>query len=328
MKALLAVLLFAVAASAISDAELYQSFVDWTVEHNKVYDTALEHAKRFENFKANVALVRHLNRQNRGRFALNKFADLSQEEFEQIYLHPIRAPAIRTHEVFTAPAGRNDFPTTLDWRDKGAVNAIKDQKSCGSCWAFSVVANIEGVYFVSKGKLPNLSEQQLVDCEKYCMIYPGTTEEVCDDGCDGGLMPNAEKYAGEKGMMTQADYPYKGYEQTCAYNAAKAEKYSYDWTWVDKNEDAMVAALNTYGPLSIGVCASSWSYYSGGIFNSTCSSLNHGVALVGYGVENGKEFWIIRNSWGTSWGERGYIRLARGYNRCLVNTFVSTVKPL
>jgi len=326
MKAVVAVLLLAAVASAITNDQLYEKYAEWSARYHKEYD-ALEHIQRFENFKANYHLVRHLNRQNRGHFALNEFADLSQEEFEARYLRPIAIPNRRFFKEFIVP--NKQYPETKDWRDEGAVNAIRNQGSCGSCWAFSAVANMEGVYFVKHGELPSLSEQQLVDCEHDCMIYHGS--KSCDAGCNGGLMPNAFTYAAREGMETEAQYPYKGKASTCQYSAAKATYHFTNWTMVGANEPAMIAALNEMGPLSVAVCASSWSYYSGGIYNSSCgTSLNHGVALVGYGADNGKQYWIIRNSWGTSWGISGYMKLARGEGtgttgKCGVNTFVCSI---
>ena len=180
---------------------------------------------------------------------------------------------------------------------------------------------------MAHNELPLISEQQLVDCEHDCMEFPGTTQEVCDEGCNGGLMPNAFTYAIREGMESEADYPYKGVDQTCKFDASKVKYHFSSWAWVDQDEDAMVAALNTKGPLSVALDASYWSFYAGGIYDSACSSsrMNHGVLLVGYGVENGTKYWIVKNSWGTGWGEKGYIRLIRGKNKCGINNFVCTI---
>lgn len=323
MKAIAILCLFAVALAATDD--VYKQFVDWTLNHEKIYNNVEEHVSRFEIFKENLALINHLNRQGKGVFALNKFADMTREEFAAKYLSTPRLAAPHPADF---KAKNAQYPDTKDWTTEGAVNKIKDQASCGSCWAFSAVANMEGVYYVAHKTLPDISEQQLVDCEHDCMIFPGTTEKVCDEGCNGGLMPNAFTYAIREGMMTQKDYPYVGRDQTCKYNAAKVQYHFSAWQWVDKNEDAMVAALNDLGPLSVAVDATYWSYYSSGIYDSSCSTttMNHGVAIVGYGKEGTKLYWIIRNSWGTSWGIKGYMHLIRGKNKCGVNNFVCSIK--
>jgi len=324
MKFLLVVLLAAAAYAATDDT--YKTFVDWTMTHERIYNNVEEHVARFEVFKENLALINHLNRQGKGKFALNKFADMTREEFAAMYLHPFPIAA-KDHPVnFKATDAPN--PDEKNWCTEGGCNPIKNQASCGSCWAFSATANMEGVYFKAHGTLPDISEQQLVDCEHDCMIFPGTTEKVCDEGCNGGLMPNAFTYAIREGMMTQKDYPYKGKDQTCKYDATKVAYHFSAWQWVDKNEDAMVAALNQLGPLSVAVDATYWSYYSGTIYDSSCSTttMNHGVALVGYGKEGTKDYWIIRNSWGTSWGIKGYMHLIRGKNKCGVNNFVCSIK--
>lgn len=324
MKAVAAIL--ALAATAMAAQDYYKMFVDWTMEHGKTYANAGEHAKRFENFKSNVALINLLNRQNSGAtFALNKFADMSQEEFAATYLHPMKVPATREARRRMPVNLKADYPESLNWVEEGAVNAVKDQGSCGSCYAFSALCNMEGAYFLTHGELPNLAEQQIVDCESDCISQDGY--ETCDAACDGGLMPNVYTYAIREGMMPTSSYAYTGTQGTCKYSASKAKYAFSDWYFVDADEDSMVAALNTAGPLSVGVDATYWSYYSSGIYSSSCSTttMNHGVALVGYGVSSSKKYWIIRNSWGTSWGEDGYLKLLRGSNKCGVNNYVCSI---
>lgn len=206
------------------------------------------------------------------------------------------------------------------------MNAIKNQASCGSCWAFSTIANAEGVYFVKNKELPNLSEQQLVDCDHYCCEYKG--QQSCDAGCNGGLMLNAMNYSVDNGLMTEKEYGYEGKAGTCRYDQSKATYKFTGFKSIEANEDAMVAALNELGPLSIGVDANMWSFYTGGIYGKIMpcgSTLNHGVALVGYGVEGSTKYWIVRNSWGTSWGIKGYMHLIRGHNKCGVDNYVNSI---
>ena len=324
MKAVYALLLLAGCAMA---ADIYSEFIDWTIEYGKGYANAQEHVARFNAFKSNYALVRHLNRQGKGTFTLNRFADMTQEEFAAKYLRPFPVAQLPRYKKTLAWNRFADYPEAKNWADDGAVTPVKDQASCGSCWAFSATGAMEGAWFMAHNELPLISEQQLVDCEHDCMEFPGTTQEVCDEGCNGGLMPNAFTYAIREGMESEEDYPYKGVDRTCRYDASKVKYHFSSWAWVDQDEDAMVAALNTKGPLSVALDASYWSYYSGGIYDVSCSStrMNHGVLLVGYGVENGTKYWIVKNSWGTSWGEKGFIRLIRGKNKCGINNFVCTI---
>jgi len=307
-------------------ADVYDQFVDWTIDHGKVYSNAHEHVARYNAFKSNYALVRHLNRQGKGHFALNKFADMTQEEFAAKYLRTL--PIGQIPRRMSLPVNRfSDYPAAKNWVDDGAVTNVKDQKNCGSCWSFSATGSMEGAWFVAHKTLPLISEQQLVDCDKDCMDYPGTTQKVCDEGCNGGLMPNAFTYAIRVGMVGEEDYPYVGVDQTCRIDESKIKYHFTKWFMVDPDEDSMVAALNTNGPLSVALDATYWSFYSGGIYDSVCSSsrMNHGVLLVGYGEERGTKYWIVKNSWGSSWGEKGYIRLIRGKNKCGIQNFVCTI---
>ena len=312
MKAIFAILVLA--AIAVGD-NVYNEFVQWTMENGKVYNSAEDHVKRFENYRKNKELVAALNSQGGAYFELNKFADMSQEEFAATYLHPVPVYAQGT---FVPATGVNE---DFDWREKGAVNAVKDQASCGSCWAFSVCANMEGAYFLKHNVLPSLSEQQLVDCDHGCMLTSGGI--ACDQACDGGWMPVAMKYAIKNGMMTEAEYPYQAVAGTCAYDSSKATYKFTEYKAIGQTEADLMEAVKTYGPLSIGVDATYWSFYKSGLYTSICSTttMNHGVALVGF-ADN---YWIIRNSWGTSWGESGYIRVPRADNKCGVCNFANTI---
>lgn len=323
----LAFLLVAAAAStAFAASNTYADFVAWTKKHHKIYSSPEEHTQRYTNYKTNLHLIESLNSLSNGaKFQANRFADMSFAEFSSTYLSPMTVP-----KHVTSRLSLNSFkayPESLDWREKGAVNGIKDQASCGSCWAFSAVGNLEGAYYVAHKVLPKLSEQQLVDCDHGCMVIDNETS--CDSGCNGGLPIVAFQYVLKNGMMSSNDYGYTGVEGGCKYDASKAIYKFSEAVVVEDNEEAMVAALNEYGPLSVGVDATFWSFYSSGIYDSLCSSttLNHGVTLVGYGSQGGKNYWIIRNSWGGSWGESGYMKLVRGKNKCGINSLVSTIIP-
>jgi C1A family cysteine protease len=308
MKAVILAALFVVAVVAVPTRDEFNA---WALKHKKVYGTE-EADRRFHIYTSNWYHVQHLNKQGRGHFSLdNQFADLSRSEFRNTYL-TLQTPA---RAATTAKVQVRDAPDAWDWREHGAVAEIKDQGQCGSCWAFSAVGNMEGQNFLHGTKeLVTLAESQLVDCDK------------ADSGCNGGLMGTAFEYAIKNGMETEKDYPYKASTRTCAYSAKKAIYKFSNWTMIEDDEEVMKQALYEYGPLAIAVDAENWSYYSGGIYDSKCTSnLDHGVTLVGYGTEKGKDFWLIRNSWGKSWGENGYIRLIRGKNKCGINQYVCTI---
>merc|ERR1712190_392296 len=196
---------------------------------------------------------------------------------------------------------------SVDWTTKGAVTPVKNQGQCGSCWAFSTTGSLEGAWQIAGNPLTSLSEQQFVDCDK-----------GSDQGCNGGLMDNAFKYAEKNAICTEASYSYKGRGGTCKASSCsvgipKGDVTGYKDVATD-NEQALMEAVEKQ-PVSIAVEAdkSAFQLYRGGILSSTCgSNLDHGVLLVGYGTENGQDYWKVKNSWGTSFGENGYIRLKRG----------------
>jgi cathepsin F len=212
------------------------------------------------------------------------------------------------------------LPESFDWRTQGAVTPVKNQGQCGSCWAFATVANIEGTNFLKTKQLTSLSEQELVDCDK------------TDHGCGGGLPTNAFAYlkANKLGEEGETDYAYTGENGKCKAAQPSEKVFVTDYGVVNgTDEDQLAAAVVKYGPLAIGINAGPMQWYHGGIadpFSFLCNpkSLDHGVAIVGFGVEDSKKYWIIKNSWGTVWGEQGYYRVIRGKGKCGLNTNVAT----
>jgi len=328
-----AVVLFALFASVIGTSLEEIQYRQWKIEHNRFYNTPEEDNYRFGVFKDNLKKIEEMNaKYPDAKFGMNKFGDLPSEEFAKKYMSPI--PAVRNP---TDPVAREytdaelqDLPESFDWRPKGAVTPVKNQGMCGSCWAFSATGNIEGQWKLAGHDLVGLSEQNLVDCDHECMTYEGY--KTCDEGCNGGLMPNAYNYVIHNGGIdTEKSYPYAGYDGTCSFKPADVGAKISNYTMISQNETQMAKYLVEHGPISIAADAEAWQFYIGGVFYLPCgTTLNHGILIVGYDVETdifGRRmpYWIIKNSWGESWGYDGYIYVERGNGRCGVNLFASSV---
>jgi len=306
-------------------------FQKFKEDFNRSY-TEQEEVYRLAVFRQNLKRIKNLNHHNPGlRFGINKFTDLTAEEFRRLYLNP--KPFEKPKNHYVAPKIPEDIvediPDSFDWRQKGAVTAVKNQGECGSCWAFSATGNIEGQWFLARNSLVGLSEQNLVDCDHECIIYQNQTS--CDAGCEGGLQPNAYDYViKNKGIDTETSYPYLGQDSNCVFKPTNVGAKISNWTFISQDEDQMAAYLVAHGPLAIAADAEEWQFYLFGIFTLPCGTdLDHGILIVGYGEEvdifdQKVPFWIVKNSWGADWGENGYIRIQRGTGECGLNLYVTS----
>ncbi|XP_054266042.1 uncharacterized protein LOC128988613 isoform X1 [Macrosteles quadrilineatus] len=296
--------------------------------YNKNYSSEEEHHKRLRIFRANLKKIQTLQDTEQGTavYGPNMFADLSENEFKRQYLGLKTGPAPRPSRHHMTPAEIPDvtLPVDFDWRDRGAVTPVKNQGQCGSCWAFSVTGNVEGQWFLRHGKLLSLSEQELVDCDKR------------DDGCMGGYMTQAYEAIEELGgLETEDEYPYEAENESCKFNKTEARATVTSSVNITTNETQIAQWLYKNGPISIGINANAMQFYMGGVshplkFLCSKDQLDHGVLLVGFGVHRSTirhkilPYWLVKNSWGPHWGEKGYYRVYRGDGTCGVNQMASS----
>jgi cathepsin F len=299
-----------------------------------------------ENYKNVEALqAKYGKKPNKNKFGITKFMDYTAEEFSANFANlKLTEEQIKESEEATRReqealgTDASDSPPTLlasgdgqdtttpppllgapyswDWRTQGVVGPVKNQGSCGGCWAFSANANLEGLYARKYGSFRSFSEEQLVDCD------------YSNNGCFGGNQQNAFDYIRRAGgLMSSTNYPYRGSRTTCSFRASLAAVRVKSWFNAGQNEESIKNYVYTTGPLSVAINQKMLQFYTGGIITSgpsTCSpnTLNHGVAIVGYGTQNGVNYWIVKNSWGPNWGEGGYFRISRGFGTCGINKYV------
>jgi C1A family cysteine protease len=297
--------LFSFAFSSAGDWTIFNQFLE---RFHKKYESLEDFENRFQIFRNNLQTIVEHNSDTRYNYTLgiNQFADLTAEEFQQraqiggFGKEVLKATACKKF----IPSG-SVVPESVDWRNKNAVTPVKDQGQCGSCWSFSATGAMEGAWAIAKGNLVSLSEQQLVDCSK----------RYGNLGCNGGLMDNAFAYViDNKGITSESSYPYTAAGGTCNTHVTTVASISSCSDVPANNQVALKEAV-AVGPVSVAIEADTRAFqlYSSGVITGTAcgTKLDHGVLVVGYGVENGIKYWLVKNSWSSTWGDAGYVKIQR-----------------
>jgi len=320
MKSLLALAVILGVAFALSEVEYQSSFTFWMQQHQRSYHHD-EFLHRYRVFKANLDFINTHNAANKTfKVALNKFADLTGAEYAKMLgtKYTAEGPTV----VHSKPV--RALPPKWNWNTMGAVTPIKNQEQCGSCWSFSTTGSTEGCHFLTKHKLVSLSEQNLMDC----------SYNQGNQGCDGGLMTQAMTYIIQnKGIDTEASYPYTAQDGNCNYQAANSGATLSSFVNVNTGDENDLQVKVHMGPTSVAIDAShsSFQFYSSGVYNEpdcSTSQLDHGVLAAGWGHDaTGGDYWIVKNSWGTDWGQNGWIWMSRNNgNQCGIATMATLPK--
>eukprot|EP00916_Digyalum_oweni_P008697 GHVL01014510.1.p1 GENE.GHVL01014510.1~~GHVL01014510.1.p1 ORF type:complete len:328 (+),score=10.48 GHVL01014510.1:113-1096(+) len=315
---------FVLALGLASARDLDTEWELYKEKFNKVYRETHEEQFRRSVWEHHLQYIDNHNMEaKRGEhsfvLAVNRFADTPNKEFQKLMTGFRMRNESRTGGAkFSFPRDNlRDLPDTVDWRPEGYVTPVKDQAQCGACWAFSTTGSLEGQWFKKTGQLVSLSEQNLVDCAKNGNI-----------GCEGGLMELAFMYIGANdGVDTEESYPYEARDGECRFQRDQVGASVTGFVEIEAfSEIDQQAAVATVGPVSVAMDASrlSFQFYSSGVYyDADCSSglLNHAVLAVGYGAQDGQDYWIMKNSWGTQWGDKGYFLMARNRdNNCGIAT--------
>ena len=289
------------------DDELFhlKEFNSFRERFNKNYLSKDELNSRFSVFRNNLIdiLIHNADVSQNFTLGVNQFTDLTPQEFKEQYVSGLKPVGSYGCKPFSSTASQ--APSSIDWRRKNAVTSVKDQGQCGSCWSFSATGAIEGAWAISKEQLVDLSEQELVDC--------ATGFAYSSHGCQGGQMEGGFKFVIQNGQCSLSSYPYTAKDEKCKSCTALAHISSC--SEVKPNDQVSLKGAVSQQPVAVAISADSrifQSYSSGVITSSDCyTSLNHGVLVVGYGTENDVDYWLVKNSWGPSWGSAGYVKIQK-----------------
>ena len=292
-------------------AHIHSSFLTWSARQGRLYASPSEQLFRLGVYYKNYLKIQAMKQEKISfEMELNKFADVSEEEFRAKYLNlkePALSESIPEHRVFKPSlADSSNLPEYFDWRDQGAVNEIVAQGECGSCWSFVGIVAVEGAWKIAGNKLEKFSEQQPVDC----------AQEFGAEGCGGGWMEYVYEYIIKRGgIERRADYPYVAMVQQCKENPSKYVGKLKDYLTIPRNDCKDMLLAITYNPIATAIDAGYMPFYKSGVYDypHCTDNINHAVSIVGFGRDwaNGKEYYTVRNTFGRDWGEEGYIKMDR-----------------
>mmetsp|Transcript_72563 Transcript_72563/g.155422 ORF Transcript_72563/g.155422 Transcript_72563/m.155422 type:complete len:363 (+) Transcript_72563:92-1180(+) len=302
---------------AAAAARYRKAFARFEEEHGRLYHSIEEREARFNIFKANLDYIEAENAKgHRYSLGLTAFADQTADEVKESF-SGLSGSAPKTQQLWgslqhlgTDRYSGSDLPVSVDWAASGAVTTPKNQGSCGSCWAFSTTGALEGAWEIATGKLVSVSEQQLVDCSR----------KFGEQGCSGGMMDGGFQYAETTAMCSEASYPYEAKNGICRANATQCKVAIPKGGVVgfkdvkEDDEEALMDAVSQQ-PVSVAIEADEMAFqmYHSGVLTGKCGArLDHGVLAVGYGMENGTKYWLVKNSWGPTWGVHGFVKVLRG----------------
>jgi C1A family cysteine protease len=312
---ILSMLIFFVNNSFLPDDRIQNEYRNFKRQYGKSYRTNLEDSVRYNKFKQNMINVQTLNKDPHATFGVTEFFDLSFDEFKSTKL------TLLGSQISPIPNQGMLLGATLlkygswDWRNSGAVNPPENQGACGCCFIFSALGNLEGLYKIKYGRLYQLSVQQVLSCSNYQL------------GCVGGLMDVAYQYLIKSGgAILSSSYSFLAKITTCPALPTPVVQVTGFYRIPTTDENYIANYLQQTGPLSAGIHGDLLYYYQSGIMTVYCPpDLNHAILIVGYGTSSaGVNYWVIKNSWGTSWGESGFFRIKRGIGQCGINKYVMT----
>mmetsp|Transcript_13892 Transcript_13892/g.35455 ORF Transcript_13892/g.35455 Transcript_13892/m.35455 type:complete len:340 (-) Transcript_13892:78-1097(-) len=332
-----AIVVCALLALAVAVQPEEAAFRAWMRQHGRQYASEVEYRTRLANFQANLERMARLSVTSpHATFAPNSFSDMSEDEFRRAMLLPRFSTVEQCQWPYHRYADVSDelvaqVPAAFDWRthSPSPVSPVKNQGGCGSCWTFSTTGNVEGQWILNTNKTVSLSEQELVDCSKACLA---SDPSLCNGGCGGGLPWLAyEDIMSWGGIEAESDYGYSGEDGQCLKGQHPVAAKISNWTAIPNDVAKIQAYLVAHGPLSVTLNADLLMSYSGGVITGQSSDCpgedsDHAVLLVGYGVDSTTKtaYWIVKNSWGASWGEEGYFRMESTNGLCGLNACVTS----
>lgn len=285
----------------------FVNFHEWVNTYNVEFQSNHHLYETMQKWIYNDNYINEINSQGRSYIlGHNQFSGMDTDDFREYMQNTNLTISLKNS------TNNQTIPESVDWRTQNAVTPVKDQGQCGSCWAFSTTGSLEGIYAIQTGDLVSFSEQQLVDCDNF--KHGGK-----DHGCNGGLMDNAFSWIHENdGLCSEESYPYISGSgatekcQTTCDNLPTSQIQS--WVDVESSDNALMQAI-AQQPVSVAIEADQIDFqlYKSGVLTSDCgTTLDHGVLVIGYGTENDENYYLVKNSWGTTWGDEGYIKLGRG----------------